>query len=213
MKIIGLYSGIKSFIGPKSTPSGIVKLARNQVEVNTLGIIDDIQVDKRFHGGPERALHQFSLLSYQKIIQRFPLLHKKAWPGAIGENISAQTMNEDNVCIGDIYAAGTTVIQVSGPRIPCWKIDATLNQPGLSQFIQSQRLSGWYYRVLENGKISNGEQISLLERKTPDLSVRLFLSICFSPQMQSQYRQLILSAQGLDPEWHAKLLNKPSKSK
>lgn len=206
MEIIGLYSGKASVIGPTFSPTGIFKQARNTVEINSLGILDDIQVDKRFHGGPERALHQFSLLSYQKIIQRFPLLHKKAWPGSLGENLSATGMTEDTVCIGDIYAIGSTVIQVSGPRIPCWKIDEKLIQPKLHLFIRQCHLSGWYFRVLQAGKLNMGNSVSLVERMNPQLSIRYFLKNIDTAPRAPAFLHIIESAMHLDPQWRDKLL-------
>jgi len=120
MKIIGLYTGKLTQIGKKRSPTGIYKQSVDNVSVDELGILGDIQADKRFHGGPEKALHQYALSSYEKIIKRYPLLHKQAKPGAIGENLSATKMNEHNVCIGDIYHLGSAILQVSSPRIPFW---------------------------------------------------------------------------------------------
>jgi MOSC domain-containing protein YiiM len=205
MKITGLYSGRTSFIGPKSSPTGIIKHARNTVDINSLGIVDDIQVDKRFHGGPERALHQFSLLSYQKIIQRFPLLHQQAWPGTIGENISAPLMHEDNVCIGDIYSVGSIIMQVSSPRIPCWKIDEKFKQANLHVYIRQHQLSGWYYRVLQDGRMGMGDKISLVERLQPQLTIRYFLTQIDRQPKDKTFLDLVRKAKELDPNWRDKL--------
>lgn len=206
MKILGLYSGKRHSIGPKLSPTGIYKKPRDVVELNTLGIIDDVQVDKRFHGGPERALHQFSLQSYQRIIQRFPLLYKSALPGSIGENIVVEKMNEDNVCIGDIYAVGTVILQVSGPRIPCWKIDEKFKQPKLQLFIRQYQLSGWYFRVLKNGQISIDDEFKLLERPQAKLSIRYFLSQIDIQPKTAIFIEQIKHATELDPDWLHKLL-------
>lgn len=206
MKVLGLFQGRKQSIGPHLSPSGIFKTPREEVEVDHLGIKGDIQVDKRFHGGPERALHQFSLASYEKIIKRFPLLHKHAKPGQIGENISASLMSESSVCIGDIYQVGETRIQVSSPRMPCWKIDAKLKQPGLSQYILQQQLCGWYFSVIQNGKIKLGDEFSLLERPNPQLSIQQFIILTQNKPLDSGTRLLVENARGLDPDWLKKLL-------
>tara|TARA_R110002167_G_scaffold265170_4_gene471868 strand:- start:3944 stop:4585 length:642 start_codon:yes stop_codon:yes gene_type:complete len=206
MKITGLYSGSKAFIGPKSNPTGIFKQTRTEANVNALGITDDIQVDKRFHGGPERALHQFSLRSYQKIIQRFPLLHQQAWPGSIGENISVPLMHEDNVCIGDTYLAGTVIIQVSSPRIPCWKIDEKFRQPKLHIFIRQCQLSGWYFRVLQNGCIRVGDKLSLVDRPQPQMSIHYFLTHIDKNPKDMGFLDLVKKSKELDPLWQDKLL-------
>ncbi|KXI29619.1 MOSC domain-containing protein [Paraglaciecola hydrolytica] len=206
MEIIGLFSGNKTAIGPKLSPTGIIKKPIEHAQVNALGIVGDVQADKRVHGGPQKALHQFSLSSYQRIIQQYPLLHRKALPGSIGENISTALMHEDNVCIGDIYQVGSATLQVSAPRIPCWKIDAKFRQPGLSQFIAQHHLSGWYYRVIAAGQLQVGDTFKLVERSNSNLTIRHFLHMLQSKKLDVESILMIENASGLDPQWQAKLL-------
>jgi MOSC domain-containing protein YiiM len=207
MKIIGLYSGKSSNIGEKRCPTGIYKQSVEQVSVDELGIIGDIQADKRFHGGPEKALHQYALSSYEKIIKRYPLLHKKAKPGMIGENLCVTDMNEHNVCIGDIYKVGSAILQVSSPRIPCWKIDAKFKQPDLNQFISQHRLNGWYYRVLQAGNIPLNDEFILQQRPNADVTVDTMLNVIHG-KTEAQVVELATNAIGLDPEWQKRLQKK-----
>jgi len=207
MKIIGLYSGKLSNIGDKRSPTGIYKQSVEHVSVDELGIKGDIQADKRFHGGLEKALHQYSLNSYEKIIKRYPLLHKKAKPGMIGENLSATDMCEHNVCIGDIYKVGSSILQVGSPRIPCWKIDAKFKQPDLNQFISQHRLNGWYYRVLQPGDINLNDECLLQQRLNTHVTVDTMLSVIHG-KADIQTVELATNAIGLDPEWQKRLQNK-----
>jgi MOSC domain-containing protein YiiM len=207
MKIIGLYSGKLSNIGEKRSPTGIYKKSVEQVSVDLLGIEGDIQADKRFHGGPEKALHQYALSSYEKIIKRYPLLHKKAEPGMIGENLSAIDMNEHNVCIGDIYKVGSAILQVSSPRIPCWKIDTKFKQPNLHQFISQHRLNGWYYRVVQAGDITLNDKLILQQRPNTDFTVDTMLKV-INGEAEAQVIGLAANAIGLDPEWQKRLNKK-----
>lgn len=204
MKIIGLYSGQLSNIGDKRSPTGIYKQSVEQVFVDELGIIGDIQADKRFHGGSEKALHQYALSSYEKIMKRYPLLHKKAKPGMIGENLSATVMNEHNVCIGDVYEVGSVILQVSSPRIPCWKIDAKFKQPDLNQFITQHRLNGWYYRVLQAGNITLNDTFLLQQRPNTHVTVATMLKV-INGETEAQLVELTTNAIGLDPEWQKRL--------
>ena len=205
MQLIGLYRGTRRALGDKLIPSGIDKRPCQEAQVNALGISGDEQVDKRFHGGPERALHQFSLASYQRIIQRFPLLHQRAIPGALGENLCATEMQENNVFIGDIYQLGSCRLQVSAPRIPCWKIDSKLRQPDLHRFIRQQGLSGWYFRVLQTGSIKLGDSITLLERPNPQLSIAHFLQHTLSQPYDAEFITLVQQAEGLDADWRRRI--------
>jgi MOSC domain-containing protein YiiM len=205
MKIIGLYTGDSSIIGPKNSPTGIFKHRVNLVQIDSLGIIGDVQADKRFHGGPEKALHQYALSGYERIIKRYPLLHKKAQPGAIGENITATSMNDKNVCIGDIYQIGEVKVQVSSPRIPCWKIDEKFKQPNLNKFVGKNHITGWYYRVLEGGSISLHDKVELTQRPNSFLTVSLFMQIVRGTIKDNSIIKNAVLAQGLDPEWCSRL--------
>ena len=207
MKIIGLYSGKLSNIGEKRSPTGIYKQAVEQVSVNELGIVGDVQADRRFHGGTEKALHQYALSSYEKIIKRYPLLHQQAKPGMIGENLSATDMNEHNVCIGDIYKVGSAILQVSSPRIPCWKIDARFKQPDLHQFISQHRLNGWYYRVVQAGDITLNDKLILQQRPNTDFTVDTMLKV-INGEAEAKVIGLAANAIGLDPEWQKRLNKK-----
>jgi len=209
LKIIGIYLGKLSNIGEKRSPTGIYKQSVEQVSVDELGIIGDIQADKRFHGGPEKALHQYALCSYEKIIKRHPLLHKQAKPGMIGENLSATDMNEHNVCIGDIYKVGSCVLQVSSPRIPCWKIDAKFKQPDLNQFISQHRLNGWYYRVLQAGNMTLNDAFLLQQRPNTSVTVDTMLKVIYG-KAEVLVVDVATNAIGLDPEWQKRLQKKYS---
>ncbi|WP_166422189.1 MOSC domain-containing protein [Paraglaciecola sp. 20A4] len=204
MKVLALFTGTTRPIGPQNAPSGIDKRPVTSVRVNHLGIIGDVQVDKRYHGGPERALHQYALRGYETIIKRHPLMHKRAIPGSIGENLTSTLMHDENVNIGDIYAIGQVEVQVSSPRIPCWKIEEKLNQKGLVKFIAKQHITGWYYRILKEGVISTGDSITLLSRENPDISVASFVQQHFDKNTSLEALLMLSRAKGLDPEWKAR---------
>ncbi|MGJ8681271.1 MOSC domain-containing protein [Paraglaciecola sp.] len=205
MKLSGLYQAEVKRIGPKNERTGIYKYSINQGEINQFGLTQDVQIDKRFHGGPERALHQYALLSYEKIIKAYPLLHKKAQPGSMGENLSAAGMHENNVHIGDIYQIGACQIQVSGPRMPCFKISEKFSTPKLDKFVATHAIHGWYYRVLKGGTLFVNDSIKLIERVNPELSIAQFLQVVQKKVTDTDKVSLAMNANGLDPEWKDKL--------
>ena len=55
-------------------------------------------------------------------------------------------------------------MQLSEPRKPCWKIDARYAQQGVAAFMFTNSISGWYYCVLEEGKVSLGDELKLEHR-------------------------------------------------
>lgn len=145
--------------------SAINKAAVNQVSVTTLGFVGDEQADQFFHGGQLQAVHQMPASVYLLIRQHFPQV--VIYEGMLGENLIVSGMQEDNVCIGDIFQIGSVQLQVTRPRRPCWKIDTQLNKRGVAKFLQEQGCVGWYYKVLQTGGIQLNDPCLLVQRNYP----------------------------------------------
>jgi len=145
--------------------SAINKSRVAQVEVSTLGFAGDEQADQFFHGGQIQAVHQMPRRVYALIAQAFPevVIHE----GMLGENLIVSDMDEDTVCIGDVFDINGVHLQVTRPRRPCWKIDAQLNRRGVAKFLQDQGCVGWYHQVLRTGGIREGDACRLLRRPYP----------------------------------------------
>ena len=197
MKIQGLYSGKSQLLQSSGEYTGIYKAPLRHVTVDKLGIKGDVQVDKRYHGGPDKALHQYSLPGYQLIVEAYAELADVAVPGSIGENITINEMSEASVCIGDIYCFGSVLVQVSEPRRPCWKINAKFNQSDLTEFIDKEGITGWYYRVLQAGEISFGDTAELVERPNPKISIEHFNAIFNCVQSSRTELSALIECTGL----------------
>ena len=201
--IDGVFIGDVTKIGPEQTPTGIYK---NKVvgaqRITELGLVGDIQVDRRVHGGPEKAVYHFPAENYAVCQQALPHLKDAFIPGSIGENISSTGVDDKTVHIGDILRLGTALVQVSQPRRPCWKVNHKYGNGHLASLLMSQGISGWYYRILEEGVVSEGDQWVFCERLDNSLSVygvwRMFLE-----RLQSRMPPEAFSADipGLSREW------------
>ena len=197
MEVQGLYCGKVQTLLPSGENTGIYKQPVSHVDVDELGIQGDVQVDKRYHGGPDKALHQYSLPSYRRIIEAYAELENVAVPGSIGENITIAEMAETTVCIGDKYRFGTVLVQVSEPRQPCWKINAVFKQIDLTEFIAREGITGWYYRVLEAGEMILGDAAELAERPNPKVSIEHFNTILNCAQSSRADLAALIECTGL----------------
>lgn len=93
-------------------------------------------------------------------------------PGGFGENLVMARMNERNVCIGDIWSVGGSVLlQVSLPRQPCFKLNHRFQLKNFAPRTKDSSRTGWYYRVLRNGEIKAGDAITLVERRWPKWTI------------------------------------------
>ncbi len=208
MKIINLYTGKAVKFGPRGKPSAIDKSPIQQVSVNTLGFEGDEQGDRKVHGGVEKAIHQYALSGYEKLMKRYPIHHKIFKPGSIGENLTTENMSDDTVCIGDIFQVGSCTLQVSSPRIPCWKISHKLDITGLDKFIAENGITGWYFRVLQAGNMAVGDEMIPVKSPNPNLSISRFMYLINHDNTDIAEVKSASEADGLDPEWKARLQKK-----
>lgn len=156
----GVSSGID-----KQPQEGPVRLCRNGFPGDEHGSAN--------HGGPEKAAHHYPLDHYALWRRELPDISSRLRTGsAFGENISAAGMTEAEVCVGDIYRIGGAVVQVSQGRQPCWRLDEWLGEPHMARRVQDTGRTGWYYRVLEEGDVGVGDDITLVERPATGWSLQ-----------------------------------------
>jgi MOSC domain-containing protein YiiM len=156
-------------LGPRAAPSGIVKSAAPAPwRITRTGLAGDHQGDLVHHGGEEKALHHYPRDHYARWIEEEPALAEPlAAAPAFGENISTTGLIEDDVCIGDIFALGGALLQVSQGRQPCWKLNALFERKDMSRRVQESGRTGWYYRVLREGSAGPGDRLERVERPLP----------------------------------------------
>lgn len=203
--ITGLYAARAGVLEPGGERSAILKRPLTRASVTRLGIVGDEQADRRYHGGPDQALHQFAQASYARIVHARPELAGVAVPGSIGENLSCAEFDEETVCIGDRYRIGEVEIEVSQPRRPCSKIDARYSARGLARLIDEQRMPGWYLRVLREGEIALGDAMVLVARPNPAISVARLLGIVAGHRPAVAELQLLADCAGLGADWRRRV--------
>lgn len=138
------------------------------VAVRSINIDGDEQADLRVHGGLDKAVLAYSAdhgATWSEVDVAL------AAPGAFGENLHVAGLTEADVCIGDRWSVGTSVLEVSQPRQPCWKLNDRWGRDDLVQRIEANGRSGWYLRVLQEGVLGAGDRWELLERPQPAWSV------------------------------------------
>jgi len=193
-----LFIGKLAPLGPRGVPSGIAKKRMSGPQHVTLtGLEGDQQGDTRHHGGPEKALHHY------------PHEHYSAWlddglvadaPG-FGENISTEGMTEADICIGDIYRLGSTMLQVSQGRQPCWRLNARFGRPDMAYLVQKTARTGWYYRVLEEGEVEAGDHFHLQQRPQPEWPLSRVIDLLYTRTLDMDALQELSELPELATSW------------
>jgi MOSC domain-containing protein YiiM len=150
--------------------SGIRKLpTRGPVAVRRLGLAGDGQANPEVHGGLDKAVYVYSFDHYAPWSRE--LARDDLTPGIFGENLTVEGMVETAVRIGDIYRCGATVLQVTTPRAPCFKLVARMGLPDFQKtFLASGRV-GFYCRVLEEGDVAAGDPVERVSTPPDALTV------------------------------------------
>jgi MOSC domain-containing protein YiiM len=170
--------------------------------VATLGIEGDEQYDQG-HGGPDRALLAYPETHYEP--WRRELGISDMGPGGFGENLTVTGFDEHTVCVGDVFEAGATRVQVSQPRGPCANISRRWGRPDLLQRVIDTRRFGWYLRVLETGTLAEGDAYRLVERPFPEWPVVRAFVVRHERAQRRDESALLAACPALSTLWREQL--------
>jgi len=143
--------------------------------LNTEDVDNDHVLDRRYHGGADKACYLYSADHYPFWKMKYP---DQDWNwGMFGENLTVSGLNESDIRIGDRFQIGGAVVQVSQPRQPCFKLGVRFGDQKVVDDFWNSPFPGVYVRVLQPGHVSNGDQIALLESNPESLSLSEVFSI------------------------------------
>lgn len=153
----------------KDLSTGIYKQpAEGPLFLSTLNFEGDGQADPVNHGGVDKAVCAYPSEHYPYWERS---LGKQMEYAAFGENLTLRGMLEDRVCIGDVYRIGDTVVQVSQPRYPCFKLSQKHGAKDMPARVLNTGYSGFYFRVLEEGNVRADSAVAQLESHASGITV------------------------------------------
>ncbi len=187
----------------KPWSSGIDKrTVKGPVCVSRTNLTGDQQADLVHHGGPDKAVLAYAFEHYSVWNAEIPSVSFA--PGGFGENLTISGVNETSCRIGDVVRIGDCLLQISQPRQPCWKLSRRWNIPELAKQVQNNGRSGWYYRVLEEGSISAGDKVELVERDY-EFTVAWASSVMYSKPRNSVNDLRLANCPALSASWRETL--------
>ena len=139
---------------------GVPKLPIERAYIGLEGVDGDRQRDRRFHGGPMRAV---CLFSYDRILA----MREEGHPidiGTTGENLTIQGLEWDEVTPGTRLRIGDVELEATSYAVPCRNIAGSFAGERIARM--SQKVNpGWsrvYTRVVTEGEIAIGQEVTLL---------------------------------------------------
>lgn len=193
----------------RTVDTGIYKQsASGRLRVTTTGIVGDRQADLNVHGGPHKAVYVFGRSGY---VHWQEVLNRRLPAGTFGENLTIDDLTEDEVRIGDLLVCEGLILQVSEPRVPCFKLTMKIDAgPDFSKrFLEDGRV-GFYARVLHEGTIESGSLLVHYGRDNKSPTVREFIRATHDPSATLDELRRAQRSRGLSPAWKAQLAKRSS---
>jgi MOSC domain-containing protein YiiM len=205
VKIISLNVGKPTTLTreDQSTISAIEKKpVTGELYLSRLNFTGDTQADLVNHGGFDKAVCVYPYEHYSYWEKEMGVTLSYA---AFGENLTVSDWIEEEACIGDIYRIGSTIVQISQPRQPCFKLALRLGFSEAAKQVLSTGFTGFYLRVLEEGVVSKDSTIKLLERHPMVMSVAEANRIKHHSQENLVATEKLLAVQELSDNWRQSL--------
>lgn len=159
----------------------------------------DAQADLKVHGGPHKAVYAYTVENYDFWARE--LGRNNFTFGQFGENFTVERMPEEDVHIGDVYRVGSALIEVTQPRVPCFKLGLRM---GLAQFpkrfLASGRV-GFYLRVLEEGEVGAGDRIERVQIGPQQMSIREVVRLAYFETENLEGAKKAVRISALSPGW------------
>ncbi|MGH7243193.1 MAG: MOSC domain-containing protein [Phycisphaerales bacterium] len=194
-------------LGPDRVPSGFVKnTVEGPVEVRPLGLAGDEQADLTVHGGLEKAVYFYPEEHYAQWLHDVPNHADRLNHGGFGENITSRGLTEQTVAIGDVFVVGTSLMQVTQPRQPCFKLGLRFEDNSLGRLMIRTGRTGWYVRVIQNGSIQQGDSITLTRRPNPDWTIARFNEFIVNRSASRAELEQLAGLEGLASNWREALM-------
>ena len=131
-----------------------------RVAVHGENLEGDRQSDLRVHGGPDKAVYLYPAEHYAWWREQLPGV-ALPW-GAFGENLTVEGLLETAVRAGDVLRVGTTELEVTDPRMPCYKLQVRFDRMDVVQRFMDSGRTGFYAGIALEGDVAAGDPIEVV---------------------------------------------------
>ncbi len=156
-RLLSINIGRPEHVPGHRAPTGIIKRpVEGPVEIGNLGLPGDAVIDRRHHGGPDQAVYVYLQSDYDFWVGE---LGRSLEPGTFGENLTISGIDGRRLSVGDRFAIGSVLLEVTSHRTPCNTFAARMGDKiWAKRFFKAGR-PGAYTRVLTEGSVRAGDPV------------------------------------------------------
>ena len=169
--------------------------------VRKLDIDGDAQADLAGHGGEHRAVFVYQIDSYhywESFLGRNDFTF-----GQFGENFTVEGLPDNEVCIGDRYRIGGALVEVTQPRVTCYRVGIRMNEPRMPALLVAHHRPGFYFRVLQEGEVGAGDDIVKIADGPERITVADIDALLYLPGQSSEQLKRALRIPALSKGWQS----------
>ena len=140
---------------------GVPKLPVAECRISVNGLAGDRQRDRRYHGGPDRAVCLYSI----EVIHALRAEGHTIDAGSAGENLTVSAVDWQTMTPGRRVRVGPVLLELTAYAPPCKNLGPYFRD-GEFQRISQKIHPGWsrlYARVLEEGSVRAGDVVAVLD--------------------------------------------------
>jgi MOSC domain-containing protein YiiM/ferredoxin-NADP reductase len=171
--------------------------------VRRLNVDGDGQGDLAGHGGEHRAVFVYQRSSYEYWERE--LGRSDFTMGQFGENFTVDGLADDEVCIGDRFRIGEALFEVTQPRVTCYRVGIRMNDPNMPAQLVAAGRPGFYFRVLEEGRIRAGDEIETVHREKNGVTVAQIDALLYRGLRDRALATRALQSQALSVGWRSSI--------
>jgi MOSC domain-containing protein YiiM len=139
-----------------------------RVRVRGVNVEGDEQGNKEDHGGVDKALYAYAA---EDLAWWSEQLGREVGPGSFGENLTVRGLEVSAAEVGECWRAGTTLLEVSQPRTPCFKLGIRMGSQRFPRQFAAAGRPGAYLRILAEGEVAAGDPVEVVHRPGHGLTV------------------------------------------
>jgi len=158
----GEWTGSEGKTGIDKRPAlGPVEFAHEEVT-------GDVVIDRNHHGGYDQAVYAYAREDADWWEKE---LGQSIANGRFGENLTTSGIDVNGAIVGERWKIGTTILEVSQPRIPCRVFAGFWQRPTLIKEFMAAGKPGTYLRIIQEGHISAGDEIEVTFKPEHNVSI------------------------------------------
>ena len=135
-----------------------------------VNLAGDEQADRSVHGGPDQAVYAYAS---EDIAFWSDVIGRELAAGGVRREPDAVGVDVSGARIGERWRIGSAELRITGPRMPCFKLEARIGVRGFQRAFLHAGRPGAYLAILEEGELQAGDEVEIVHRPEHDVTVAL----------------------------------------